>query len=302
MSPTTLVLLLVTGGLVGAAVFLLVGALIPATPSLAATLDRLDGHRDAAGPNRERVSLPPDAPASERLGAWLHARTPIPLTRSQLHTLQLRNRSVPEFFADKAVFAILGAAVPLVIGVAVTLVGSVSLVVPAGLSLLGAVIGWFVPDLLLRGSATTARSDAGEALFTFFDLVTLERLANLSGTQALHSAASLSDSTLFVQVRAALERARLEQQPPYAELKRMAEQLNLPELADIADVMRLDETGAALSGALRARVRELRDAHLTKAKIAANAVSERMTMFMVIPAMVFGLIFLVPPMLRLLLG
>jgi hypothetical protein len=49
-------------------------------------------------------------------------------------------------------------------------------------------------------------------------------------------------------------------------------------------------------------VRELRDAHLTQAKIAASAVSERMALFMVIPSLVFGLFFLVPPILRLVGG
>lgn len=303
MSQATLALLLVTGGLIGAAVFLVVGALIPATPSLTATLDRLDGRRELpGGDNQDRVTLRQNAPTSERLGAWLHARGPTPLSRSQLRALQLQSTSVAEFFADKAVLAILGAAMPLVLGLALTLLLGTSPLIPGGLSLVGLVVGWFIPDLRLRRTTASARSDAGEALFTFFDLVTLERLANLSGTQALHSAASLSDATLFVQIRAALERARLEQQPPYAELKNLATDLSLPELADIADVVRLDETGAALSGALRARVKELRGAHLTRAKIAANAISERMTIFMVIPAMVFGLIFLAPPVLRLLLG
>lgn len=301
MNQLTLALLLTTGALLGVGVFLVVGSLIPATPGLGATLDRLDGvDEGAAGP--QHVALAADASRSERLGAWVHAHTPIPLGRTQLRTLQLRNTSVAEFYADKAVLAIVGAGLPLVLGFSLTLLIDITVLVPAGLALVGAGVGWFVPDLLLRRAASTVRSDAGEALFTFFDLVTLERLANLSGTQSLHSAAALSDATLFVQIRAALERARLEQQPPYTELKALADRLNLPEMADIADVMRLDETGAALSGALRARVKELRDAHLTRAKIAANEVSERMTVFMVIPSLVFGLIFLVPPMLRLVLG
>ena len=64
--------------------------------------------------------------------------------------------------------------------------------------------------------------------------------------------------------------------------------------------MKLDDSGASLSEALRARVKELRDAHLTRAKIEAAAVSERMTFLMVIPSLIFGLLFLVPPLLRLL--
>ena len=76
----------------------------------------------------------------------------------------------------------------------------------------------------------------------------------------------------------------------------------LPELADVADVMQLDETGAALSGALRARVRELRGAHLTQEQIAASAEAEGMTLYMALPALIFGLIFLVAALLKILSG
>jgi len=61
-------------------------------------------------------------------------------------------------------------------------------------------------------------------------------------------------------------------------------------------------SGAALSNTLRARLKELRDAHLTTMKMNATAISERMTVFMVIPSMIFGLIFLAPPILKLLSG
>ena len=166
------------------------------------------------------------------------------------------------------------------------------------LSLVGAVVGFFIPDLLLRKAAETARDGAVDALLVYIDLVTLERLANASATQALHSAAGLSEAPVFLQIRTALERARLEQQPPYDELRRVADRLHLPELADVADVMQLDETGAALSGALRARVRELRDAHLTQAQIKASAAAEGMTIYMTLPALIFSLIFLSAAMLK----
>ena len=66
--------------------------------------------------------------------------------------------------------------------------------------------------------------------------------------------------------------------------------------------MQMDETGAALSGALRARARELRDAHLTAAQNEANVASEGMTIYMSIPAKLFGLIFMVPPLMRIAFG
>ena len=198
--------------------------------------------------------------------------------------------------------AIVGAALPIVLAFAQVSISGRSSPWVAAAVLVGVVVGFFVPDLLLRRQARATRSNAVEALLVYIDLVTLERLANASATQALQQAAELSDAPLFLQIRTALERARLEQQPPYGELRRLADRLDLPELNDVADVMQLDETGAALSGTLRARVKELRDAHLTKEQLQASAAAEGMTIYMTLPALIFGLIFLVAALLTLLVG
>lgn len=241
----------------------------------------------------------PSSGGEEDWGGRVRGMLPVPVSPGQHRALAMRGMTVESFFAEKAVWSLVGLCLPAVVGTAFSLLVGVAWLVPVGAALVGGVMGFFVPDLLLLRGAAPAREDAGEALLTFLDLVTLERLANQSATQALHSAAGLSDSPLFRRLRAALERARLEQRPPYTELRQLADELDLPELADVADVMRLDEQGASLTGALRARVRELRDAHLTRAVMAAQEVSERMTLVMVLPALVFGLMFLVPPLLRL---
>lgn len=294
MTPSTLGMVVLLGMLAGAGVVAVVAGLRPAQPRLGDALAHLEGHAPAG-----LASPGPMDSRSERMGFWFYKNSPIPLWDSQRRVLELRRRSVAEFYAEKVIFAVLAAAVPSIVGVSYALMSGGGLMIPAVVSLVAAPIGFFIPDLLLRRQDERARTDAAEALSTFFDLVTLERLANLSATQSLTAAAALSDSPLFVSIRQALHRARLEQQPPFHELKKLAVRLRLPELGDIADVMQLDEYGAALSSSLRARVKELRDEHLSRAKVQAHAVSERMTVFMAVPAMVFGLIFLVPPLLRL---
>jgi tight adherence protein C len=224
------------------------------------------------------------------------------VTADTLRRLRLAGRSVDRYYAHKVLCALVGLLVPPVLGLGLVMSGLTGVEVPAAIGLVAAVVGFFLPDILLRRSEREVNADATEALLTYFDLVTLERLANSSASQALRSAASVSDVTVFATIRDALERARLEQRAPYAELHRLGTELELPALVDAADVMSLDEAGAALSDALRARVRELRDAHLTQAKIDAASVSERMALFMVIPSLVFGLFFLVPPILRLVGG
>ena len=289
-------LVLLAGILLAAGLVCLVAAAIPAVPRLDAALQRVGA--DGPTPRTARADVGAVTKPSERLGALLYRLSPIPLSEGQRRALRLQDKPIAEFYADKAVMVIVGAVLPGLAAYVWTLSGAAVGTWPGLLCLVGAVIGFFIPDLLLRRAADTARSSAVEALLVYIDLVTLERLANASATQALHSAAHLSDATLFLQIRTALERARLEQQPPYEELRRVADQLQLPELADVADVMQLDETGAALSGTLRARVRELRDAHLTNEQTKASAAAEGMTIYMTLPALIFSLIFLVAAMLK----
>lgn len=291
---STLVLAIASGCLLAFGVWAAAGALVPVRPRLADALDLLDGRLQPAEVN--------DAGGIDRLGGWLRARLRRPVPADTLRRLRMAGRSVNRHFAHKSIGALVGLLIPTMLGLVLAAATGSGLEVPAVAGLGLAAVGFVLPDLILRRTGPSTTEDATEALLTYFDLVTLERLANTSGSQALRSAAALSDVAVFAAIRDALERARLEQRAPYAELQRLGAELGLPALVDIADVMALDEAGAALSGTLRARVKELRDAHLTQAKIAAAAVSERMAFFMVIPSLVFGLFFLVPPLLRLVSG
>ena len=231
----------------------------------------------------------------ERWGtSWLR-RHPVVMTPAAERALTLMGRSTARHYTIKLVAAVVGFLVPSVAAVILFAVGRPS-AMPMVASVVAAVVGFVVPDVALRHQGKDVGTDAMEALLTYFDLVTLERLANQSATQALVSASDLSDNPVFVQIRLALERARLEQRMPYADLRRLGRELELPALVDLADVMALDESGASLAATLRARVKELRDAHLTTLKVAATSVSERMTVFMVIPSLIFGLILIAPPL------
>lgn len=288
------VLAILAGALLGFGLWAVAGVLIPATPRLGDALDLLDG-RLAPSPEHSGTGI-------DRLGAWVRSRLRRAVNADTLRRLRMAGRSVDRHYAHKLIAALAGLFLPSVLGLGLVLSGWTGVEVPAAIGLVAGLVGFFVPDILLRRSEHELNADATEALLTYFDLVTLERLANQSASQSLRSAAAISDVTVFAAIRDALERARLEQRAPYAELRRLGAELELPALIDAADVMALDEAGAALSDTLRARVRELRDAHLTRAKIAAASVSERMALFMVIPSLVFGLFFLVPPILRLLGG
>lgn len=282
---------LLAAGLIAFAV-----AVLPGTPRLADALDRLDPDGPSSGV--ESIDLTA-LTRSDRLGSWVVRRLRLRVSDRTRTALRLQGRTVAEFYGDKAALAVTGAVLPTLVGFMASYAFDIPLYVPAIAGPIGAAIGFFVPDLQLSRTTKSAQSSAVESLLTFIDLVTLERLANASATQALSNAAQVSDAPLFVQMRTALERARLEQHSPYGELRRLADELGLPELNDVADVMQLDESGAALSGALRARVRELRDAHLSREQIEASAAAEGMTIYMTLPALVFGAIFMVAALMRL---
>lgn len=285
------VLAALVGCLAAAGVWALLQVRVQPQPRLGDAFDLLDGRRP------EPVTIEPGV---SRLGSWVRTRSGLVVSDDTRRRLRMVGTGVDRHIAHKTMGALIGALVPaLLAGWLSWLVGAFS-PLPALFVLAGGVLGFVWPDLRLRQRDQAVTADAAEALLTYVDLVTLERLANRSGTQALHSAAAVSDVTVFRAISDVLERARLEQRAPYAELQRLGTELRLPALVDIADVMRLDEAGAALSGALRARVKELRDAHLTAMKVHATEVSERMGILMVVPTLLFGLLFLVPPLLRLL--
>lgn len=231
------------------------------------------------------------------VGGWLASRWPRPLSLDRRRLLILIGSTPAEFYTAKALGAAIGvlATVPL----SAILITTVGWQPPVLITLIGLLLGWCWPDLRLSSRGATIRTAVDEAVFTYFDLVVLERLANRSAGQSLQSAAEISSAPFFLRIRGVLERARLEQRSPAPELRRLAEELDVEPLAELADVMALEDTGASLAEALRARVADLRDAHRNRLTVHAQQVSERMTALMVVPALVFGLLFLVPPLLRL---
>lgn len=293
---------IILGGAVWAGgVWLIICGLVRQPVRLGDALAQLDGIRPEVGsPDLHKVEMLSDASSRvERIGAAFYRLSRIPLSKATLSRLALAGRSIGDFFVEKLVLALSGLCLPFLVASLSSMVGFPLGGFSAVVGLAAMVMGFFVPDLKLKKASTAQRLDATEALSTYFDLVTLERMANMSAAQAALSAAQLSDVPVFVRIRSTLENSRLQQRPPWVDLRELAVEMELPALGDLADILALDDQGAALAAALRARVAELRDAHLMKERIAAQQHSERMTIWMSFPVMIFALIFLAPPLLRL---
>ena len=111
----TFALVLAAGVLLAGGVVALAAGAGSSAPALEAALTRAGG----GGPtNVDRRELEPLTSRSERLGAQLYRRSPLPLTSAQQRALKLQNKSVAEFYADKAVMAVIGALLPAVVAVA----------------------------------------------------------------------------------------------------------------------------------------------------------------------------------------
>lgn len=264
------------------------------TVRLGDALAVLDGVEPMAPPGHAA-----EAHGLEGLAGWVQRRLRLPVTARQQQLLLLQDRTVADFFAEKLVLSLTGIFLPALWLLLQVAFGGSSGPLPLVLSLVGGVAGYFLADLRLSRSSTQLRRTTTESIHTFFDLVALERLANASATQAVSAAAGVSSAPLFRRITSGLERARLEQSAPWPELRRVASQWNVPELDDFADVMQLEEQGAALAEVLQARVRELRDAHMAQQRSAAHEATESLTLWMTLPALLLGLAFIIPPLLRL---
>ncbi len=290
---STLAPMLVAGFVAGLGVFLVIVGLSARTVRLDDALAALDGVRSGpAAPDREASGL-------EGLGAWAQRRFRLPVTERQQQLLLLQDRTVGDFFAEKLVWTFLGLALPTLWVGYMALLGTRPSPLPMAFGLVGAAAGYLIADLRLARGAQQAKRSTMESVHTFFDLVALERLANASATQAVASAAGVSRAPLFRRISEGLERARLQQRPPWDELLRIAEEWDVPELVDFVDIMRLEEQGAALADVLRARVRELREAHLLSQRAKAQEQTEGLTIWMTLPALLLGLAFIIPPLLKL---
>lgn len=282
------------GLLVGLGAFLALAGAVGRTARLEDALAALDG---TTVPVQQVQTV--ESRGLEGIGAALQRRFRLPVTEKQQQLLLLQDRSIGDFFAEKLVLALSGLLLPGFWVALQYLAGSRPDPLPVSLGLVGAVAGYFLADWNLARGAKEVRRSTTESIHTFFDLVALERLANASAAQAVETAARVSDAPLFRRISAGLERSRLEQTTPWAELGRISREWDLPELTDFADVMRLEEQGAALADVLQARVKELREAHVSRQRSEAQEATEALTVWMTIPALLLGLTFVIPPVLTL---
>ena len=296
---TGLQLALVLGVVIGVGVAGAAYALIPAQPDLGDVLARLSPPARRR-PGAPAVTATPDT--QERLGIWAERTLPARLLGVvPARDLAVLRQTPAQFYGRKLAYGLLGLVLPSLLTGFFALLGiRVPFTVPVGATVLLAAVMFMAPSRDVAEEAKTARADCARALSAYIELCALERNSGAGASVALASAADVGDSWVFGRIREELARSRYDGQPPWDALKDLSAALGLPELADVADIMRLaGDENSEVYRALRARSASMRSGLLSSELAQANQVEERMYL----PASFLGVVFLAllmaPSLLRL---
>lgn len=299
---TTIQLATLVGLLIAGGATLLLWQLAPAHPQLAAAIERLSPERSLALPI-EQVEIGDQRSLSERAGMWTMRRAPwLLLGRTPTVDLELLQFPLHRFLAMKFEYAIFGLAMPVAIDVTLWLLGyDFSLALPFGASLLAAALLSLLPNLTIKDRAKRARMEFKWALIAYVELVAVERRAGSGGRQALEEAAQLSDAWSFRRIAEELGRTRWSGESPWEGLVKVGKRLDLPDLVDFAEVMRLSgDEGAAVYSTLRAKAASLRSEIINTNLGDATAQTQKMGMPIAGIFIVFATFVVLPVGLRLL--
>ena len=267
---------LVAGALVGFGALLVWRGLIPSRPPLAVTVARLT--RPGA---LDPIGISPDGNLTARVGAPLgRLASDLGLNFGKLQRdLRVVGRSIEAHLATTVGSACYCALlVPGVAGVIALAGGSMPVVITLWGAVAGAVIGFLLPDWLVRAEAAERRDELRHTLASFLDLVVIVLAAGGGVQSALALASRGGQGWAFEQLRAALDASRVTRETPWAALGRLGSELGVPELEELAASVSLAGTeGARVRESLVAKAASLRAHQLAKAEAEAGATTEHMS-------------------------
>ena len=298
MTTTQLALLL--GALTATGIVVLVAQFIPAQPDLRDVLTRLSPPgRRPTGTASSAVGAPG---MEERLGMWAERTLPSRfLGAPPMRDLAVLRMTPAQFYGKKVLYGLLGLTLPALLTGFFTLLGiTVPIFIPAAATVGLSVLLFLAPSRDITQRAAKARAEFARALSAFIELCALERNGGAGANVALTNAAQVGDSWVFRRISEEVARSRYNGQPPWDALTSLSEELALPDLADVADIMRLaGDESTEVYRQLRARGSSVRTALTTTELADANLVEERMYLPASFLGMVFLALLMAPPLLRL---
>jgi len=203
--------------------------------------------------------------------------------------LALTERAAQDMVVQKLVGGLIGCFFPVACGALLTTFGSSP---STSLLLIGSIVcglvGFALPDRMLRTTAQRRRKSFLHAFSSFLDLTNV-LLAGGAGTEtALLAAADAGDGWAFEQLRNALVRARSSHHSPWVELAALGERFNLTQVIEVAGSVQLaGEHGARIRSSLSAKAESLRHRQMSEIEASANSSTERMGVPMVLLFLAF---------------
>jgi tight adherence protein C len=279
---------LVCGAGVGLGILLIVRGLISSRVPLAVALSRLHNWQEVEdGRNLGRSGLEPTSgglaahvgrPFARHLGSW-------PLLSKRVRSdLAVLGRPTERHLAEKVALALTGLLlVPAFAGVLALGGTTVGWALPLWVSVILAITGFFVPDLGVHTEARKRRADFRHALGSFLDLVVIALAGGAGVEGALSEAAAVGHGWAFAHLRRALEEARLTRIAAWGPLGRLGEDLGINELSELAASVALaGAEGAKVRATLATKAASIRSHALADAQASAEAMSERMSLPVVV--------------------
>jgi tight adherence protein C len=192
--------------------------------------------------------------------------------------LAVAGRTLERHGIEKAVCAIALALIPPVVDVVLRFGGVTS---PTGVAflaaLVGAAVGYVIPDFTLRSRATARRRAFRHALSAYLDLVNVLLAGGAGIETALSAAADAGDGWVFEELRAVLVRARATRTSPWTAFAALGHHLGIDELVELAASVELaGEQGARIRMSLVAKAEALRGRQAAEVEADAQAATERM--------------------------
>ena len=247
--------------------------------------------RPALGAVLARISAPPAPPPIVVVGetgwaARLGRPAVAPLRALGLpgerlaRDLVVIGRPISTHLAEKASFALAGLVVPVLLRLGLSALGlPIGWQFPIIAGLVLAAIGFMLPDLRARAEAARLRTGFRHALSAFLDLVWITLAGGAGVDSALNESAAVGHGWAFTHIQRALSAARLTRTTPWATLRQLGEELDIPELVELAASVSLAGTeGAKVRASLASKATALRTRQLTDAEAEAHSATERMAL------------------------
>lgn len=203
--------------------------------------------------------------------------------------LRISHRTAEEFAFSKLMGALAGAAAPLL---------AVGVLVAAGFRpgawwvpfacMIGAALGFLLPDIRLKERAALRRKSFLHALAAFLDLTKVLIAGGGHVEGALYSAALAGEGWAFGEILSAIDWARTTGHPAWMAFDRLADEIDVRELRELAASLALADQEGAPPGVALSRKSEMMTAHqMFEARAEAESATEQMSVPTVLIAMAF---------------